>query len=92
MAEIMMGLYKERTFKLEDRRKIALRVLGALLLDPDCRFDFRGIWVNLTIAEQANWDARQTLVDIIDAFPVPADPFSQIEPPDNNLVDEPTEQ
>jgi hypothetical protein len=61
------------TYKLEDRRTILLRVLGALLTDPDCRYDFKGGWRQLTADEHGNWEARELLIQLIHTFPVPTD-------------------
>lgn len=66
--EVERGLFAAPTFKIEDRRKIVLRVLGALLLDEDCRWIERGEWQKLTSAETANWEARQTLMKILSTF------------------------
>lgn len=71
MSEIMMGLFRAPTFKVEDRRQLTLRVLGALLLDKDCRYKAFGEWQKLTPEETANWEARETLIKILKTFPEP---------------------
>ena len=57
------------TYKIEDRKAIVERVLLALELDPDCRYSFKGEWKQLTVDQQANWDARQLLSQIKQSFP-----------------------
>ena len=56
------------THKIEDRKTIVERVLLALQDDPDCRYSFKGEWKQLTVDQQANWDARQTLTQIKQTF------------------------
>jgi hypothetical protein len=44
----------------EGREKLE-RILSALVDAPDCYIPVRGPWVPLNEAQQANWDARQTI-------------------------------
>jgi hypothetical protein len=44
-----------------------------LLTDPDCRYDFKGGWRQLTADEHGNWEARELLIQLIHTFPVPTD-------------------
>lgn len=65
----MPNLDKAPTHKIEDRKAILLRVLDALLADPDCRYDFRGFY-RQTADETANWEARQTISQLSQTFKV----------------------
>ncbi len=65
----MPNLDKAPTHKIEDRKAILLRVLDALLADPDCRYTFSGIW-RITADETANWEARQTISQLSQTFKV----------------------
>ena len=69
-----MNLLTCPTYKIEDRKTILNQVLDALLADPDCRYEFKGEWKQLTAGEQANWDARQSLTQIKQTFPASAFP------------------
>jgi hypothetical protein len=44
----------------EGREKLE-RILSALVDAPECYIPVRGPWVPLSEAQQANWDARQTI-------------------------------
>lgn len=74
----MSNILESKTHKIADRRLILLRVLGALLLDRDCRYFLScGNWRPLTVDQQANWDARATIQDLLQDFPsaLPASTF-----------------
>jgi hypothetical protein len=71
----MSNLLESPTYKIEDRRKILMRVLGALLTDRDCRTNFRGEWKPLSVDETANWDARCTVADLLQEFPAKESPL-----------------
>lgn len=92
MSEIMMGLFRAPTFKIEDRRQLAMRVLDALHRDKDCRYKAFGEWQKLTAEETANWEARETLAKILKTFPEPVrnsdvPPPSAVEAPHAKSVD-----
>ena len=80
-------------YKIEDRKAIVVRVLDALLAGPDCRYDFKGPWKKLTPDEQANWDARQSLVQIKQTFPMAFNdpPSVEVELLNHEATDQPTE-
>jgi hypothetical protein len=65
----MSNILESKTHKISDRRQILLRVLGALLLDPACRYFFRGEWKPLSADEQANWEARTFIQECLEDFP-----------------------
>jgi hypothetical protein len=46
---------------VKEGRVILARVMSALLDAPECYIPVRGPWVPLSDAQQANWDARQTI-------------------------------
>jgi hypothetical protein len=50
-------------FKIEDRKVMVQRVHAALLADPDCRYDFKGLW-QYTPEEFGNWAARQHFLQV----------------------------
>lgn len=60
------------TYKLTARAAILERVLQALQADPLCRWDFKGSYRNLTEDEEANWDARTTVAQLLFTFPASA--------------------
>jgi hypothetical protein len=57
-------------FRNSDRKAILSRVQAALQASPDCRFDFKGTWKELTRDENANWDARQCILMLRSSFPI----------------------
>jgi hypothetical protein len=89
---MIANLLEHPTYKIEDRRRILLRILAALLADPDCRYDFKSAWKYVE-DEHANWDARESVIRLLRTFPVPTDnpPPAEIEPPDGEAIDEPAE-
>ena len=84
------------TYKIEDRKNIVARVLGALLADPDCRYAFHGRWSNAwvppTADELANGEARETLVHILRSFPVTCDKPDPCIRPHQESNQEPTQE
>ena len=65
----MPNLDKAPTRKIEDRKAILLRVLDALLADPNCRYTFSDIR-RVTVDEIANWEARETVSRLSQSFKV----------------------
>jgi hypothetical protein len=68
------NLLNAPTFKISDRKVIVNRVHEALLADPDCRYDFKGMWLP-THAELGNWEARQHCLVVSQSY-TPAEPDS----------------
>ena len=84
----MPNLDKAPTHKIEDRKAILLRVLDALLADPNCRYAFSDIR-RVTVDEIANWEARETVSRLSQSFKVATHepPVTKIEA----LQDKPTD-
>lgn len=72
------NLLNSPTFKIEDRRILAERILNALLADPSCRCDFKGQWKQPTADEESNWISRQFFVQLKQSFPVTAESDSPL--------------
>lgn len=49
----------------KEGREILARVMAALVDAPECYIPVRGPWLPLTDAQQANWDARQTVSNLL---------------------------
>lgn len=65
----MPNILNAPTFKLTDRAAILERILQALQSDSLCRWDFKGSYRKMTVDEEANWDARTTVAQLLRAFP-----------------------
>ena len=64
----MSNILLAPTHKISERRAILFRTLDALLADPDCRYDFWGLY-KVSADEEVNWQARETICGIIRTFP-----------------------
>ena len=84
----MPNIDKAPTRKIEDRKAILLRVLDALLADPNCRYAFSDIR-RVTVDEIANWEARETVSRLSQSCKVATHepPVTKIE----SLQDEPAD-
>ena len=88
----MPNLDKAPTRKIEDRKAILLRVLDALLADPNCRYTFSDIR-RVPADEIANWEARETVSRLSQTFKVATHepPPTEVESPDAEPIDDSTE-
>jgi hypothetical protein len=50
---------------IKEGREILARVMSALVDAPECYIPVRGPWLPLTDAQQANWEARQTISKLL---------------------------
>lgn len=91
----MSNILLAPTHKISERRAILFRVLDALLADPNCRYDFRGLY-KVSADEEINWQARQTICGLIHTFPneqvrdADNPPPAEVGSPNTEPVDNPT--
>ena len=50
---------------IKEGREILARVMAALVDAPECYIPVRGPWLPLTEAQTANWEARQTVSNLL---------------------------